>query len=94
MTRPPCVFGQVITSAGRLVNCTEHYSFKNNSSNVIVLHGPPQHPTTEQQSLEGLKGSQFATLSILLLDHPNSYWQANVSPQWSDWNKAIDDEVK
>ena len=31
---------------------------------------------------------------MLLIDEPKSYQQAKVSPQWSDWKKAMDDELK
>jgi hypothetical protein len=58
-----------------------------------MLDAPPRSPSPTPE-LEGLEGSQWANLSILLIDEPKSYRQAKVSPQWSDWKKAMDDELK
>jgi hypothetical protein len=54
---------------------------------------PPRPPEPDNQPLEGLEGSQWANLSVLLIAEPKSYQQAKVSPQWSDWKKAMDDEL-
>jgi hypothetical protein len=56
-----------------------------------MYNARPQPPTPE---LEGLEGSQWANLSLLTLEEPKSYRQAKVSPQWSDWKKVMDDELK
>jgi len=58
-----------------------------------MLDAPPRSPSPTP-TLEGLEGSQWANLSVLLIDEPKSYQQAKVSPQWSDWKKAMDDELK
>jgi hypothetical protein len=90
MTPPPIPFGQVVTHAGRVVNPPDRYGFR---VDATMLDAPPRSlsPTPE---LEGLEGSQWANLSVLLIDEPKSYRQAKVSPQWSDWKKAMDDELK
>ena len=93
MTPPPIPFGQVVTHARRIVNPHEHYCFENRGPKVTLCDVPPRSPTPDNQSLERLEGSQWANLSILLIDEPKSYRQAKVSPQWSDWKKAMDDEL-
>jgi len=90
ITPPPIPFGQVITHARRIVNPTDRYGFGNNAT---MLDIPPRSPCPTP-TLEGLEGSQWANLSVLLIDEPKSYRQAKVSPQWSDWKKAMDDELK
>jgi len=94
MTPPPIPFGQVVTRAGRVVNPTERYGFENQGPKVTMRDAPPRSPTLEIHPLEGLEGGQSANLSVLLIDQPKSYQQAKVSPQWSDWKKAMDDELK
>jgi hypothetical protein len=90
MTPPPITFGQVVTRAGRVVNPSDCYGLGNDAT---MLDVPPRSPTATAM-LEGLEGSQWANLSILLIDEPKSYRQAKVSPQWSDWKKALEDELK
>jgi len=55
---------------------------------------PPRALSPENQPMKELEGSQWANLSVLLIDEPKCYRQAKVSPQWSDWTKAMDDELK
>ena len=55
---------------------------------------PPRRPTPEPQPPEGIEGSQWANLCVLTVDEPKSYRQARVSPQWSDWKKAMNAEIK
>jgi len=91
MTPPPIPYGQVVTRAGSVVNPPDRYGFGNDAT---MLDAPSQPPTPDNQPLEGLEGSQWANLSVLLIDEPKSYRHAKVSPQWSDWKKAMDDELK
>jgi len=94
MTPPLIPFGQDVTHAGRMVSLPDRYGFKNKVPEVTMRDAPPQSPTLENQPLEGLEGSQWANLGVLSIDEPKSYQQAKVSPQWSDWKKAMDDELK
>jgi len=55
---------------------------------------PPQPATPEPQPLQRLEGSQWANLSVLTVEEPKSFRQAKVSPQWSDWRKAMNEELK
>jgi hypothetical protein len=89
MTPPPIPFGQVVTRAGRVVNPPDRYGFGNDAT---MLDAPPRSPSPTPE-LEGLEGSQWANLSVLLIDEPKSYRQAKVSPQRSDWKRAMDDEL-
>ena len=75
MTPPPIPFGQVITCARRVVNPPDRYGFGNDAT---MLDSPPRPPTPENQPLEGLDESQWANLSVLLIDEPKSYRQAKV----------------
>jgi len=77
MMPPPIPFGQVVTRVGRVVNPPDRYGFGND---VTMLDAPSQSPSSTPE-LEGLKDSQWANLSILLIDEPKSYRQAKVSPQ-------------
>jgi len=90
MTPPSIPFGQVVTRAGRIVNPPDSYGLGNDAT---MLDAPPRSPSPTP-TLEGLEGSQWANLSVLLIDEPKSYRQAKVSPQWSDWKKAMDNELK
>ena len=94
MTPPPIPFGQVITHAGRVVNPPERYGFEGYAPEGSMQDAPPRPPTLEPQPLEGIEGSQWANLSVLTVEEPKSYRQARVSPQWSDWKKAMDEELK
>jgi len=94
MTPPPIPFGQVVTRAGRVVNPPECYGFEGNAPEASMQDAPPRPPTPEPQPLEGLEGSQWANLSVLTVEEPKSYRQAKVSPQWSDWKKAMDEDLK
>jgi len=76
------------------VNPPERYSFENKGPKVTMYNAPPQSPTRDEQPLDAPERSQWANLSVLLIDEPKSYRQAKVSPQWSDWKKAMDDESK
>jgi hypothetical protein len=80
MTPPPIPFGQVVTRAGRIVNLPERYGFEDQGPEVTMLDAPPRSLTPENQPLEGLEGSQWAKLSVLLIDERKSYRQAKVSP--------------
>ena len=91
---PPTPFGQVITRAGRVVNPPERNGFERYAPEASMRDAPPQPPTPEPQPLEGIEGSQWANLSVLTVEEPKSYRQARVSPQWSDWKKAMDEELK
>jgi len=91
MTPPPIPFGQVVTRGGRVVKPPDRYGFGNDAT---MLDVPSRPPTPDNQPLEGLEESQWANLSVLLIEQPKSYRQAKVSPQWSDWKKAMDDELK
>jgi hypothetical protein len=90
MTPPPIPFGQVVTRAGRVVNPKDRYGFGNDATMFDV---PPRSPSPTPE-LEELEGSQWANLSVLIIDEPKSYRQAKASPQWSDWQKAMEDELK
>jgi len=94
MTPPPIPFGQVVTRAGRVVNPPERYGFGGYATEPSMRDAPPRPPTPEPQPLEGIEGSQWANLSGLTVEEPKSYRQAKVSPQWSDWKKAMDEELK
>jgi len=94
MTPPQISFGQVITGAGRVVNPPEHYGFEGCALEGSMRDAPPQPPTLEPQPLEGIAGSQWANLSVSTVEEPKSYRQAKVSPQWSDWKKAMDEKLK
>ena len=69
MTPPPIPFGQVVTRAGRVVNPPDRYRFRNDAT---MLDVPPRSPSPTPE-LEGLEGSQWANLSVLLIDEPKSY---------------------
>jgi len=94
MTPPPIPLGQVITRAGRVINPPECYGFENQGPEVTMCDAPPRSPTPENQPLEILEESHWANLNVMLIDEPMSYRQAKVSPQWSDWKKAMDNELK
>jgi len=94
MTPPPGSFGQVVTCAGRVVNPPERYGFEGFAPEVSMRDAPSRPPTPEPQPLEGIEASQWANLSVLTVEEPKSYRQAKVSPQWSDWKKATDEELK
>jgi len=94
MKPPPIPLGQVVTRAGRVVNPPECYGFEGYAAEASMRDTPPRPPTTEPQSLEGIEGSQWANLSVLTVEEPKSYRQAKVSLQWSDWKKAMDEELK
>jgi len=94
MTPPPIPFGQVVTRARRVVNPPERYGFEGYAPEASIRDAPPRPPTPEPQPLEGIEGSQCANLSVLTVEEPKSYPQAKVSPQWSDWKKAMDEELK
>jgi hypothetical protein len=94
MTPPPIPFGQVVTGAGRIVNPPESYGFQNQGLEVTMRDAPSRPPTQDNRPLEGLEGSQWANLSILLIDEPKFNQQSKVSPHWSDWKKAMDDKLQ
>jgi hypothetical protein len=73
MMLPPIPFCQVFTHAGRFVNPPERYDFENQGPEGTMHDAHPRPPTPENQPLEGLKGSHWANLSVLLLDEPKSY---------------------
>jgi len=93
MTPLPIPLGQVITRAGRVVNPPARYGFQNNDLDPTIRDAPPRSPSPELR-LEGIQASQWANLSVLLVEEPKSYQQAKASPQWSDWKKAMDDELQ
>jgi len=93
MTPPPIPLGPVVTRAGRVVNPPERYCFEGYAPEASMRDAPPRPPTPEQQP-EAIEGSQWANLSVLTVEEPKSYRQAKVSPQWSDWKKAMDEELK
>jgi hypothetical protein len=66
---PPIPFGQVITRAGRVVNPPDGYKFGNDATMLDV----PSRSPSPTPTLEGLEGSQWANLSVLLIDEPKSY---------------------
>jgi len=90
MTPPQIPFGQVVTHAGRVVNPPDRYGFGNDATKLDAPLPSPS-PTPE---LERLEGSQWAKLSVLLIDEPKSYRVAKASPQWSDWKKTMEDELE
>jgi len=95
MMPPPIPFGQVVTCARRVVNLPGCYGFEGYAPEASMRDAPPRPPTTpEPQPLEGLEGSQWANLSVLTVEEPKSYRQARVSPQSSDWKKAMDEELQ
>jgi len=94
MRPPPIPFGQVVIRAGRVVNPPECYGFEDSAPDASMRDAPPRPPTPELQPLEGIEGSQWANSSVLTVEEPKSYRQAKVSPQWSDWKKAMDEELK
>jgi len=94
MMPPPIPSGQVITCAGRVVNLPERYGFEGYAPEASMRDAPPRPPTPEPQPLEGIERSHWANLSVLTVEEPKSYPQAKVSPQWSDWKKAMDEELK
>jgi len=94
MRPPPIPLGQVVTHAGRVVDPPEHYCFDGYAPVACMRDASPQPPTPESQPLEGIEGSHWANLSILTVEEPKSYQQTKVSPQWSDWKKAMDGELK
>jgi len=94
MTPPTIPFGQVVTHAGRVVNPPERYGFEGYAPEASMRDAPPRPPTPEPQPLEGIEGSQWANSSVLTVEEPKSYRQAKVSPHWSDWKKAMDEELK
>jgi len=92
--QPPIPFGQVLTRAGRVVNPPERSGFEGYAPEASVRNAPPQPPTPEPHPLEGIEGSQWANSSVQTVEEPKSYRHAKVSPQWSDWKKAMDGELK
>jgi len=94
MTPPPIPLGRVVTRAGRIVNPHERYGFEGYAPEASMRDAPTQPPTPEPQPLEGIEGCQWANLSVLTVEEPKSYRQPKVSPQWSDWKKAMDEELK
>jgi hypothetical protein len=58
------------------------------------MHKAPPRSPSPTPTLEGLEESQWANLSVLLIDEPKSYRQAKASLQWSDWKKPMDDKLK
>jgi len=64
---------QVVPCAGRVINLPMHYGCE-----IIVHRTPPRNPTPGTQPLNRLAGSQWGTLSVLQIDIPKSYRQANV----------------
>jgi len=94
MTPSPIPFGQVVIPAGRIVYPPELYGFENQVIKVTMHDAPSRRLTPDNQPLAGPAGCQWANVSVLLIDEPKSYSQAKVSPQWSDWKKAIDDKLK
>ena len=94
MTPPHIPFSQVVTRAGRVVNPPECYGFAGYAPEACVWDAPPQPPTPEPQPLEGIEGSQWVHLSVLMVEEPKSYRQARASPQSSDPKKAMDEELK
>jgi len=73
MTPPPIPLVHDATHGRRIVIPPESYSFENQVPEVTMRHAPSQSPTPEKQPLEGLEGSQWAYLSVLLIDEPKSY---------------------
>jgi len=69
MTPPSIPSGQVVTCAGRIVNPPDCYGFGNDPT---MLDVPPRSPSPTPE-LEGLDDSQWANLSVLLMDEPKSY---------------------
>jgi hypothetical protein len=65
MTPRPIPFGQVVTRAGRVVNPPDRYGFGNDATMLDAL---PPSPTPK-----GLEDSQWANLSVLLINEPKSY---------------------
>jgi len=94
MTPSPIPFGQVVTRARRVVNPPERYGFEGYAPEASMWDAPPRPPALEPQPLEGIEGSQWAKISVLTVEEPKSYGQAKVSRQWSDWKKAMDEELK
>jgi len=94
MTPPPIPLGQVVTCAGRIVNPPECDGFEGYAPQASMRNAPPQGPTPEPLSLEGIEGSQWANLSVLTVEEPKFYQQAKESPRWSDWTKAMNEEPK
>jgi len=94
MTPPPIPVGQVVTCAGNVVNTPERYCFEDYTPEATMCDAPPWPPTQEPQPLAGLEGSQWANSSEITVEGPKSYRQARVSPQWSDWKRAMDEELK
>jgi len=76
------------------VNPPERYGFEGYAPDASMRDAPPRPPTPEPQTLEGIEGSQWANLSVLMVEKPKSFRQARVSTQWSDWKKAMDEELK
>jgi hypothetical protein len=94
MTPPQIPFEQIVTHVGRIVNPPERYGFENRGPKVTMCDALPWPPALENQPLEGLEESQWANLSVLSINERKSYWQAKVSPEWSHWKKAMNDELK
>jgi hypothetical protein len=94
ITPPPIPFCEVVTRAGRFVDPPERCGFKNQEPEVTMCDAPPGPATLDNQPLEGLEGCQWANLSVLQIAEPKAYRQANVSPQWSDWKQAMDDNLQ
>jgi len=94
MTPPSIPLGQVVTRAGRVVNPPEPTGFEGYAPEASMRDAPPRPPTPEPQPLEGIEGSQWANLSVLTVEETKSYRQAKVSAQWSDWKKAMDEELQ
>jgi len=72
MTPPPIPLGQVVIRAGRIVNPPERYGFENQGPEVTMRDATPRSSTPEV-ILERLEGSQWAKLSVLIIDERKSY---------------------
>jgi hypothetical protein len=62
MTPPPIPFGQVVTRAGKVVYPPDRYGFGNDAT----IHDVPPRSPSPTPTLEGLEGSQWANLSVLI----------------------------
>jgi hypothetical protein len=69
MTPPPIPFRQIVTRAGGVVYRPDQYGFGNHAT---MLDAPSRAPNLTLE-LEGLESSQWANLSILLIDKPKLY---------------------
>jgi len=94
MTPPPIPFGHVVTCAATVVDPPECSCFKGYASEASMWDAIPRPPAQEPLPGEWIEASQWANFSVLTVEEPKSYWQSRVSPQWSDWKKAMDEELK